>query len=347
MELAAPNAAGPSHLARAPRRSAELGLTTDFLRDQIGRLGNTPYELATLEADIEGRPFVPSSLLNRMRRDAVEGLQELQGRAAKARVGDPQANSRRCSRAPTTPGHMPPQLHLLVRNPEQLEAAIALEPASITLDYLDLYGLKPSVDRLLGSGIAARVASPRVLKPGEGRIAEFLAACNADFWSAPPAFFTRFGRSPHPPLFGDFSLNAANSISTATLLGMGLDRITPTHDLNAAQIADLARTTDASASRRSHISICPCSTPSTAYSADFCPREPLTKTAAARAKNIASKSETTAGARTRRRGCRLPQHGIRRRGPARRRASPGLDGSRHSATSASSSSMNPPTKSRV
>src|SRR5205807_7397233 len=43
-----------------------------------------------------------------------------------------------------------------------------------------------------------------------------------------------------------FSLNAANSISTASLLDMGLDRITPTHDLNAAQIADLARTTDAS-----------------------------------------------------------------------------------------------------
>jgi putative protease len=152
-------------------------LTTDFLRDQIGRLGNTPYQLATLQADIEGRPFVPSSLLNRMRRDAVEGLQELQGRAAQAHVGDPQGELEALLPRPNYAGPhaQHPQLHLLVRNPEQLEAAIALEPASITLDYLDLYGLKPSVDRLLGSGIAARVASPRVLKPGEGRIAEFLA----------------------------------------------------------------------------------------------------------------------------------------------------------------------------
>ena len=57
----------------------------------------------------------------------------------------------------------PAQLHLLVRTPEQLEAAIALAPASITLDYLDLYGLRPSLDRVLATGLTVRVATPRVL----------------------------------------------------------------------------------------------------------------------------------------------------------------------------------------
>jgi putative protease len=42
-------------------------------------------------------------------------------------------------------------------------------------------------------------------------------------------------------LTGDFSLNAANAIAANALLGLGLDRITPTHDLNAEQIASLAR----------------------------------------------------------------------------------------------------------
>ena len=42
---------------------------------------------------------------------------------------------------------------------------------------------------------------------------------------------------------GDFSLNAANAITACEFLNRGLDRITPTHDLNAAQIADLARRT--------------------------------------------------------------------------------------------------------
>jgi putative protease len=40
---------------------------------------------------------------------------------------------------------------------------------------------------------------------------------------------------------GDFSLNAANSLTAEELFAMGLDALTPTHDLNAAQVADLAR----------------------------------------------------------------------------------------------------------
>src|SRR5690349_13287595 len=41
-------------------------------------------------------------------------------------------------------------------------------------------------------------------------------------------------------LTGDFSLNAANALAAAALLKMGLDRLTPTHDLNGDQITKLA-----------------------------------------------------------------------------------------------------------
>jgi putative protease len=44
---------------------------------------------------------------------------------------------------------------------------------------------------------------------------------------------------------GDFSLNAANLLTAETYLNLGLDRLTPTHDLNADQIAALARHLDA------------------------------------------------------------------------------------------------------
>jgi putative protease len=40
---------------------------------------------------------------------------------------------------------------------------------------------------------------------------------------------------------GDFSLNAANVLTARAYLDLGVERLTPTHDLNAAQIADLAR----------------------------------------------------------------------------------------------------------
>jgi len=59
------------------------GLDVEFLRAQLGRLGNTAYELAELEAHIEGSPFAPSSLLNQVRREAVEQLQARQGKCGR------------------------------------------------------------------------------------------------------------------------------------------------------------------------------------------------------------------------------------------------------------------------
>ena len=39
---------------------------------------------------------------------------------------------------------------------------------------------------------------------------------------------------------GDFSLNVANQISADTYFRLGIETLTPTHDLNAAQICTLA-----------------------------------------------------------------------------------------------------------
>jgi putative protease len=129
-------------------------------------------------------------------------------------------------------------MHLLVRTPAQLDAAIQLRPASVTLDYLDLYGLRPSIERVKSAGIAARVASPRVLKPGERRIVDFLKSLQCPILVRSPGMLDPLKGSDR---IGDFSFNAANSLSAEAYLALGLTRITPTHDLNAAQVSALAR----------------------------------------------------------------------------------------------------------
>ena len=111
----------------------------------------------------------------------------------------------------------PPELHLLVRTPEQLEAALANRPASITLDYLDLYGLRPSLERVKSSGIAARVATPRVSKPGEERILEFLLSLGCTIVVRSSGILQSVRERPHPQLVGDFSLNTANSLTAAII----------------------------------------------------------------------------------------------------------------------------------
>src|SRR5579872_605453 len=221
------------------------GLTIEVLREQLGRLGNTPYELGELELVSEGSPFAPSSLLNRLRRQAVDKLVELQSKLRSIEIHDPLGAVAQLLPAPQPASVQATRLHLLVRTPQQLNAAIELAPASITLDYLDLYGLRPSLDRVKAAGIEARVASPRVLKPGEQRIADFLLRCDAPILVRSAGLLETL-RPAGVRLDGDFSLNAANAISAGLLLAMGLARVAPTHDLNAAQIAALARGIDPS-----------------------------------------------------------------------------------------------------
>lgn len=214
------------------------GLSEEQLRDQFGRLGGTPYILDALELEISGSLFAPVSVLNQVRRDAVSALADLQqqhdpGPIHPVRVAAPEAQ----------PGPVPAatHLHLLVRTPEQLEAALLLHPSSVTLDYLDLYGLRPSVERVKAAGLTVRVASPRILKPGEARIVNFLASLDCEILVRATGILHTLRQQATHPLIGDFSLNAANAISAAEYFELGVSRLTPTHDLNAAQIADLAR----------------------------------------------------------------------------------------------------------
>jgi putative protease len=214
------------------------GVTREHLHAQLSRLGNTPYELAGLVAEITGSPFAPASLLNRLRREAVDKLQALQVTRSAPTIHPPPAR-RPNETAPATTGAC--QIHLLVRTPQQLDAAIDLRPHSITLDYLDLYGLRPSIQRVKSAGIPVRVASPRILKPGESRILDFLLDLDCPILVRSAGMLHTLREREHPPLIGDFSLNAANQLTADTYLELGLDRLTPTHDLNADQVASLAR----------------------------------------------------------------------------------------------------------
>ncbi|MBE2269391.1 MAG: U32 family peptidase [Anaerolinea sp.] len=225
-------------LTRANNRS----VNAEVLYQQLDRLGNTAYCLGTVTADIDGDPFIPSSLLNRLRQQAVDLLAEQQAALPVIETRDPaltlQSALAAVERQPSEVAAA--QLHVLVRTPEQLDAALEAAPASITLDYLELYGLRPAVERIKAAGILPRVASPRVLKPHEQRIVNFLLRLDCPILVRSGGLLEALhGRTQHP-LIGDFSLNVANQLTADTYFKLGVERITPTHDLNADQISRLA-----------------------------------------------------------------------------------------------------------
>jgi len=225
-------------LGRANKRP----VTAEYLHQQLSRLGNTPYALDTLTADIGGQPFIPSSVLNRLRQQAVDDLAYQQASPKNVDTHEPLdvLDTALSAVEKSTSYANDVQLHLLVRTPEQLEAAIELKPASITLDYLELYGLRPAVEQIKEAGIQARVASPRILKPQEQRIVNFLLRLDCDLLVRSGGLLEALqGRHQHA-LIGDFSLNVANQLSADTFFKLGVETITPTHDLNAGQICQLA-----------------------------------------------------------------------------------------------------------
>ncbi|MBT6144558.1 MAG: U32 family peptidase, partial [Gemmatimonadetes bacterium] len=229
-------------LERAHKHAPTVG----FLRQQLGRLGGSSFELRDVELAMEHDPFVPASLLAPLRREAVQALSALLQQVP-PRAGEAPDTALQQALAGVEPSAAGPStevsLHLLVRSGEQLATALELRPASITLDYLDLYGLTPAVEQVRSAGIPVRVASPRVLKPGEEGITRFLVrlGCPLLIRSGGLLQSLRCETLGTPvPLTGDFSLNAANVLTADALLRLGLDRITPTHDLNGAQITALA-----------------------------------------------------------------------------------------------------------
>jgi U32 family peptidase len=241
---AAVTVCSPEPLEPAARRPLDVGT----LRGQFGRLGSTPYELGGLTLDMAQPVFAPVSLLNELRREAVETLVRRQEAGPARDVREPaavlagaRARDAAPAAVPVAPVDDAPHLHLLVRTPEQLDAALDARPASITLDYLDLYGLRPSVDRVRGAGLVVRVAGPRVLKPGEDRIANFLRKLDGEILVRSTGLLHSLSSGERPPLTGDAGLNAANVLTARSYLSMGLARITPGHDLNAGQVAALAR----------------------------------------------------------------------------------------------------------
>lgn len=211
------------------------------LREQLGKLGGTGYHLGELRAELRGAGFLPVSALNALRREAVGQLTARRGQAPERRI-QPRLDAalRNAPPLPEVTAHLSPALHVLVRTPEQLEAALAERPESVTLDYLELYGLGPSVEQVRAAGLTVRVASPRILKPTEQNLQKFLLSLGAGILVRSGGLLEGLQGSG-AELTGDFSLNAANVLTTRELLSLGLTRVTPTHDLNARQVSELAR----------------------------------------------------------------------------------------------------------
>jgi len=234
-------------LERAERHPLTLGL----LREQLGRLGGTPFALRSVEAAPLDPVMVPMSVLNDLRRRVVGALLEQRRAAARHAIADPAALDRLRQALPAAaPVRGATKLYVLVRSLEQLDAVLAADVPKPALVYGDLARSSEqaeAVARARAAGVAIGLATPQIIKPGEDELLERLLALGPDAVLARNLAGVAYcrERAPRLPLVGDFPLNAANELAADVLLSrFGLARVTPSPDLDATQLAALLRRLD-------------------------------------------------------------------------------------------------------
>ncbi|MFM1904708.1 MAG: putative protease YhbU precursor [Planctomycetota bacterium] len=224
--------------AEPAREAAKHPLDEAVLRDQLGRLGQTPFELRRLTASISGRPMLPFSLLGRLRQDLVAAL-EAAATASPARelrpatllVSRPAADPRAASAAD--------ELRILVRSLAQLEAVLDLGERAVAADFADIREYREAVAACRRSGATILLAPPRIQKPGELGIFGLVARQQPDGVLARNWATIEYFRERGIPVVGDAPLNVANRITAGFFLDAGCERVTASYDLNREQLGGL------------------------------------------------------------------------------------------------------------
>jgi len=248
---------GEGHVVRVASASpleaaVSQPLTAERLREQLGRLGGTPFRLGNLVNDLEGGVMLPLSELNRLRREAVEAL-DAQRAAPKRWIAHPGSWRQRIDALPATVPSPPtpdPEIIAVIRELAQLDAAWEAGVRTLYAEFEDPKRYRDAVKRFreLQAGESSAgptampstlwVAPPRIFKPGEEWILKQVRSCEADGYLVRNAEHLAFFAGDRKR--GDFSLNVANPLTAAWYLQRhGLERVTASYDLNIVQLEAL------------------------------------------------------------------------------------------------------------
>ena len=252
--------------AKPLTRAEKRPLTTHRLREQLGRLGGTPFELGELQNHLRGEVLLPVSELNRLRRNVVAELEKLRAQPKRWQINDGrsrgnEAHSSNASRQSLlTSAPTESELIVLVRTFAQLATTLKCGVETIYCEFEDPKKYREAVQMCRESKVESRepearnrsaldprpptvfVAPPRIFKSGEEWILQKVRSCDADGYLVRNYDHLKFFAADRRR--GDYSLNVANRLAADYFKNQfGLERLTPAYDLNFQQLEALLRAT--------------------------------------------------------------------------------------------------------
>jgi putative protease len=224
------------------------GLDAVRLREQLGRLGETPFALGAL--DISGLAaglFLPMSVLNDMRQEAVGLLLARRGGTA---AGKQAARERSIDAALSTPAdlsadHGAPALIAEVWRIEDAHAAAQAGANEVSLDVFLRHPTPPVsrvralADELTGRGVTLRLRTPTIVRPEERKVVDKWLALGLPLVSGHVGLVAELAAQGRD-VVADYAVNCFNQFSAAELFRLGARRIVLSVELTADEMAQVS-----------------------------------------------------------------------------------------------------------
>ena len=220
------------------------------LREQLGRLGETPFALGALDSSgLAPGLFLPVSALNDLRQRAVA---ELTLRRDWARSATMAARTAAVKSAiaisapvmPVAPGDAPARLIAEVFSLDDARAAAGAGADEVSLD-LFIRHPTPSVTRvkalaeeLAARGVTLRLRTPTIVRPEERRVADKWIALGLPMVSGHLGLVAELARTGRD-VVADYAVNCFNQHTAQELFRLGARRIVPSIELTVDELVQL------------------------------------------------------------------------------------------------------------
>jgi putative protease len=247
---------GESVTVRSERTLAlatSRALDTTMLREQLGRLGESPFVLAALDcAGLSDGLFLPVSELNHLRQRAVDELAQRRDWARQAVLAERReriAAGVRDVDAAQRPKHVEApgaelRLAAQVYTIDDAEAAAAAGATEVVFDPFLRHPAPPRArvralaESLASRGVSLRVRTPTIVRPEERPALDKWLALDLPMLTGHAGLVDELGRAGRD-VVADYATNVFNAHTAAELFRRGASRIVPSVELTLEELGEL------------------------------------------------------------------------------------------------------------
>ena len=222
------------HLAPASRRAIDA----QSLREQFGRLGETPFVLGDLDSvGLDDGLFLPISALNHLRQEAVDELLQRRDWARMAAVAERREGIDRALRlepavhaAHTPSTNAPFDLVASVFTLDDARTAAAAGATTIVLDPFLRHPTPPVTrvralaEELKAAGVGLRLRTPTIVRPEERRTTQKWLDLGMPIVSGHIGLVAELAKSGRD-VIADYAVNCFNQYTAAEVFRLGARRI--------------------------------------------------------------------------------------------------------------------------